>query len=294
MNENNTNKQQENERNNNQLIHRTVVDPGEIFRLNPISGISVELFKMISEEEFDSDEVELIITGVPTNKDGKLRWSRVEELVSDPYTHGLLDAISTISHIIRTIDHYRTMLEKNMPSLKVRFVSKITDTFVPDQEHRNPIAWIHLGHGIKEFTYKEVGGLEDWEEPEYESVPGLSNGNEESDFLSAEWIRDTISMMKGKILFTALPLCYSFQIGSVLSNSDNLCCIHAPYKFSVPSTLEFYDCNDERVLPDHTLTAWAKWVRLFEQHSRDATIKLIKEKSGIFNINQNSNLEAIE
>ena len=261
--------------------------------VNPVSGVDVELLELLGNEKFDNEQFELIITGVTKKDNGKLRWSSVDDLVSDPYTHGLLDAISTISRIIQTVRHYRVMIGKKTPRLKIRFESKITDVFVQSNEVSNPIAWIHLGHGVKEFTYREIEDLEEWEAAEFEPVPGISNGNYEEDFLSAEWVRDSISKMKGKVLFTVLPVCYANKIGEILSESDDVLCVHAPYGFKVPETLEFYDCEEGRVHPNHTLLAWSEWVKEFEEAGREAMLKLFKEKSGIFGNEQEPEKEAV-
>jgi len=273
--------------------NRSKLNEKDVELVNPVSGVTIELFELLGKEQFDCERLELVITGVTKKNNGKLRWSSVDDLISDPYTHGLLDAISTISRIVHTVRNYRLMLGKETPRLRVGFESKITDVFVQSKEVTNPIAWIHLGHGVKDFTYREIEELEEWEPPEFEPVPGISNGNYEEDFLSAEWVRDCISKMKGRVLFTVLPVCYSSKIGEILSESDDVLCVHAPYGFAVSQELEFYDCEVDRVHPNHTLLGWSEWVREFEDVGRDAMLKLVRNKSGIFGNNQKTKKGAV-
>ena len=265
---------------------RSKLNEKDVELVNPVSGVTIELFELLGKEQFDCERLELVITGVTRKNNGKLRWSSVDDLVSDPYTHGLLDAISTISRIVHTVGSYRLMLGKETPRLRVRFEAKITDVFVKSKEVSNPIAWIHLGHGVKEFTFREIEELEEWEAPEFEPVPGISNDHYEKDFLSAEYVRDSITKMRGKLLFTVLPICYASKIGEILSESEDVLCVHAPHDFKVPETLEFYDSENGRVHPNQTLLAWSEWVKEFEDVGRAAILKLVENKSGIFGNNQ--------
>ena len=274
--------------------NRSKLNEKDVELVNPVSGVTIELFELLGSEQFDCERLELVITGVTRKNNGKLRWSSVDDLVSDPYTHGLLDAISTISRIVHTVGSYRLMLGKETPRLRVRFEAKITDVFVQSKEVTNPIAWIHLGHGVKEFTFREIEELEEWEAPEFEPVPGISNDHYEKDFLSAEYVRDSITKMRGKLLFTVLPTCYASKIGEILSESEDVLCVHAPYDFKVPETLEFYDSENGRVHPNQTLLAWSEWVKEFEDVGRAAMLKLVRNKSGIFGNNQKTKKEAVK
>ena len=77
--------------------NRSKLNEKDVELVNPVSGVTIELFELLGKEQFDCERLELVITGVTRKNNGKLRWSSVDDLVSDPYTHGLLDAISTIS-----------------------------------------------------------------------------------------------------------------------------------------------------------------------------------------------------
>ena len=174
------------------------------------------LFEKIDQMDFPDDYVELVITGVPTTKDGKPIWESVDDLVSSPYSHGLIEAIGAVTQIIKAVQLYLSFNQENVPDLRIRFESRIRGVFSQNKGWKNPLAWIHIGHGQKCFDYKLLDDLEDWEPEEYDEIPGISDGHEDEDFISSEWLRDAIRMMHGELLFVGLPLCFSAQIGDVL------------------------------------------------------------------------------
>jgi len=229
-------------------------------------------FTQISKQQFNG---ELVITGCPTNSKGQPIWRSMDDLIRLPHSHGLVEAIGAISQIMKMIDVYLTFQERSVPEVKIRFEANVKDVFKSDSNIHNPTAWIHLGHGMADFIDEPIDGLEDWEDEEFVTIPGLSNGNEDDDLLSAGWLRDTISVMDGQILFMALPLCFGKQIAETLIESGSIHCYHAPYSFSVSDSLEFYDSDENRVLPEHTLAAWASWVRGFEIAQRGALINFL-------------------
>jgi hypothetical protein len=233
------------------------------------SGLTVELFNLIRKGQFNG---EIVITGVPTDSDGQPIWSNMDDLIRKPHSHGLVEAIGAISQIMKITDTYLVFKDRSIPEVKIRFEANIKDIFKPDSKLHNPTAWIHVGHGMLEHGYELLEDLEDWEDEEFEPIPGISNGHEDDDFVSARWLRDTIFEMDGDILFMALPLCYGKQIAETLIESESIHCSHAPYSFSVSETLEFYDCDENGILPEHTLTAWRLWVRGFETVWRSAII----------------------
>jgi len=221
--------------------------------------MSVDGYLQIGDGEYNGD---FVITGVDTRTDGTLVYNSMEDLVANPYSHGLLTAIETISKIYRDLEISKVHDKKSdFPLLKIRFEANITDAFKGDH---NPTGWIHIGHGMLENDIHLLEELQGDEE-EYESVPGISNGHEESDFLCAKSIRDLLRNKKGHILFVGLPICYGKQIGEVLCESEVIQMLYATVDFGVPSTMEFYDYDSEKARPPRTLDIWAQWVR----HSED-------------------------
>ena len=252
----------------NEFFAKPTIEPSEI---------EIRLFEHISKTNFNG---ELVITGCPTNSKGQPIWDSMDDMVSNPHSHGLIEAVSAISQIIKAIDIYLVYSDRTMPKLKVRFEANIKDVFETDSNFHNPTAWIHLGHGMLEHSYELFEDLEEWDSEEYESVPGISNGHENEDFISARWLRDAISKMESNILFMALPICWGKQISEVLLESQRILCVHAPISFKVSETLEFYDCDNSKVLPAHTLNAWSEWVRFFENIQRIAVIDKCKKLAG--------------
>ena len=247
-------------------------------------GTSIEpflgsaLFDRISQMDFSDDYVELVITGVPTTKDSKPIWESVDDLVTSPYSHGFLEAIGAVTQIIKSVQLYLFSAQQNVPELRIRFEAKIRDVFSQDKGWKNPLAWIHIGHGQKCFTYKLLDDLEDWEPEEYDEIPGISDCHEDGDFISSEWLSDAIKMMQRELLFVGLPLCYSAQIGEVLMQSGKIVKIHAPYDFKVSESLEFYDARNGRILPEHTLTDWTDYVHTFEKGLVPALIRTYNKR----------------
>ncbi len=236
------------------------------------------LFEKVDQMEFPDDYVELVITGVPTTKDGKPIWGTVDDLVSSPYSHGFFEAIGAVTQIIKAVQLYLSFDQENVPELRIRFESKIRGVFGQNKGWKNPLAWIHIGHGQKCFDYKLLDDLEDWEPEEYDEIPGISDGHEDEDFISSEWLRDAIRMMQGELLFVGLPLCFSSQIGEVLMQSGKIIKIHAPYDFKVSESLEFYDARNGRILPEHTLTDWTDYVRVVEKGLAPALIRVFNKR----------------
>lgn len=247
-------------------------------RISPAkrANSNLDFYETFNDDFFDSEFIELFITGVPTDQEGQPIWESMDDLIARPYSHGLILAISTISQIIRTIEINLCFGEVKVPRLNVRFEAKITDVFGEDNSLVNPIAWIHIGHGIKEYEYKTIDSVDDWDDDEIENIPGLSNGNENTDYISCEWISNAISSMKGRVLFVGLPLCYGSQVGDFLAQNKNILFIHGPYSFSVTSGCEFYDCDESTTLPENSLIAWTEWVGLFEKMGRTSLLKFAK------------------
>ena len=247
------------------------------------------LFDKIDQMDFPDDYVELVITGVPTTKDGNPIWESVDDLVTSPYSHGFFEAIGAVTQIIKSVQLYLFSAQDDVPELRIRFVAKIRDVFGQNKGWKNPLAWIHIGHGQKCFDYKLLDDLEDWEPEEYDEIPGISDGHEDEDFISSEWLRDAIRMMHGELLFVGLPLCFSSQIGEVLMQSGKIVKIHAPYDFKVSESLEFYDARNGRILPEHTLTDWTGYVRVVQKGLAPALIRVYNKR-----LKEDSELETKE
>lgn len=250
-------------------------------RISPAKSANLKLdfYEKFDDDFFNSEFIELVITGVPTDDEGKPIWKSMDDLVARPYSHGLIVAISTISQVIRTIDVHLCHSDVKVPRLRIRFEAKITDVFAENKSLINPIAWIHIGHGIKECDYKTIDPVNEWDDDEIEQIPGLSNGEANTDYISCEWISNAISSMKGEILFVGLPLCYGSQVGDFLAKNEEIMFIHGPYSFGVSSGGEFYDCDESTTLPENTLTAWTEWVGVFEEMGRDSLLKFVKDSS---------------
>ena len=258
-----------------ETLNRTEAQKND--RMLPEPRLGSALFDRISQMDFSGDCVELVITGVPTNKNDEPIWESVSDLVSSPYSHGFFEAIGTVTQIIKSVQLYLFSDQENVPDLRIRFESKIRNVFNQDKGLKNPLAWIHIGHGQKSHDYKLIDDLEDWESEEYEEIPGISNGHEDEDYISSQWLREAIEMMNGELLFVGLPLCYSAQIGEVLMQSDKIVEIHAPYDFKVSESLEFYDARNGRILPEHTLKDWTDYVRVFEKALVPALIRVYRK-----------------
>ena len=234
--------------------------------------MDVKEYLQVGDGEYNGD---FVITGVNTRTDGSLVYNSMEDLVSYPYSHGLMAAIEAISQIYSHVECSKVHDENSeFPLLKIRFEANITDAFSGDH---NPTAWIHIGHGMLENDILLLEDLEDDEE-EYESVPGISNGHEEKDFLCARSVRDLLRSKKGHILFASLPICYGKQIGEVLCESEAIQMMFAPIDFRIPSGLEFFDNDPEATRPPRTLTAWARWVQNSEDLIGPTTIRRMEKR----------------
>ena len=239
--------------------------------MNP-DRMDAEEFLQVGDGEYNGD---FVITGVNTRTDGSLVYNSVDDLVTYPYSHGLMTAIEVISQVYSHVECSKVHDENSeFPPLKIRFEANITDAFSGDH---NPTAWIHIGHGMLENDILLLEDLEDDEE-EYESVPGISNGHEEEDFLCARYVRDLLRSKKGHILFASLPICYGKQIGEVLRESEVIQMMFAPIDFGIPSGLEFFDSNPEATRPPRTLNAWARWVQNSEDLIGPTTIRRLDKR----------------
>jgi len=77
--------------------------------------LDVESFQRLCAQEYNG---EFVITGVPTDSKGRLKWNNLNDLVGNPYSHGLLQAIDTISQIYKsTFEH--TLCCKNNGCIQI-------------------------------------------------------------------------------------------------------------------------------------------------------------------------------
>lgn len=218
---------------------------------------------------------ELTITGVPTNASGAVVWESMEDLVTHPHAHGLLTSIETVSHVHQWVSMTVEEMRSTLPRLKVRFAATIDEVIDGQPETHNPAVWIHLGHGQLEHSIELLEGDEEWEEEDYERVPGLSNGHEDEDYRSARDIANRIARQQGNILFMALPLCYGQQVAKSLCRSGRIDLVHAPTTFPVCDGLQFYDGVDHTERTRQSLAGWSEWVKAVEKAWRGAARVLL-------------------
>jgi len=225
---------------------------------------------------------ELLITGVPINGQGESVWETVGDLVRFPHDHGLLASIETIVQVHRCqqwVAMYSDEQERLPEGLRVRFAATIDEAFDGHPTTQNPAAWIHLGHGQLEHSFELLEDLEEWEDEEYETIPGLSNGHEDEDYRSAKDIRKRISGQRGNILFMALPLCYGQQIAATLCETGRIHLVHANTSFAVTDGLQFYDGVDHPERTHQSLASWSEWVVAVEKAWRGAARVLLLGKT---------------
>ena len=61
-------------------------------RISPAKSANLKLdfYEKFDEDFFNSEFIELVITGVPTDDEGKPIWESVDDLLVRPYSHGLM------------------------------------------------------------------------------------------------------------------------------------------------------------------------------------------------------------
>jgi hypothetical protein len=223
---------------------------------NP-NQMDVDGFITIGNGIYNGD---FVITGVDIKSDGALRYNSLNDLIADPYHHGLMTSIETIAYIYRQLECSKVLEEcDDFSRLNIRFEANISNAF---KGNENPTAWIHLGHGILEHDFALINNLNDDEEEEYETIPGISDGHDEEAFLCARTIQRMLREKQGHILFVGLPLCYATQIGDELLKSRVIQLMHAPTNFPVSETLEFYDGVSNKDRCKQVLAGWSDWVKM--------------------------------
>lgn len=243
----------------------TLYDPAE---LTPEAMIS------LASKSYGSD---LLITGVPTNADGEPVWSSLDDLIGHPHAHGLFSCLESIAHVHQWVSMTADEFRPALPCLIPRFVATIDEVIDGSANTWNPAAWIHLGHGELEHTLERIEGLEDWEDEEYELIPGISNGYENGDFRNASDLANRISNQQGDVLFLSLPLCYAKQIATHLCRTERIHLASASTDFQVTETLQFYDGASHGERMKQSLASWSMWVQAVERSWRGAAVHMMKK-----------------
>lgn len=240
------------------------------------SGLTPDAMISLASKSYGSD---LLITGVPTNADGEPVWSSLDDLIGHPHAHGLFSCLESIAHVHQWVSMTADEFRPALPRLAPRFVATIDDAIDGSADTWNPAAWIHLGHGELEHTLKRIEGLDEWEDEEYERIPGLSNGYEDEDYRAVSELARRISAQQGDLLFLSLPLCYAKQIVPHLCATGRIHLASASTDFQVNDGLQFYDGANHSERLQQSLATWSSWVSEVERAWRGAAVKLMKQNN---------------
>ena len=238
------------------------------------SALSVDRLLALSEATFDRV---ILITGVPARKDGEPMWSSLDKVAVAGHPHGLLAAIDAIVHVHKWVSMVNS-IRKPAPieTLTLRWSTTIEDGFDGDAATLNPFGWIHLGHGCVVHNFELVEDDLNFADEEYIAIPGISNGNEDENYLSCSEVTRRIKQQTGTIGFMALPLCYANQIGQFLAESGRIHLAHAPVDFRVNDSNQFYDAAHGVTLRPYRLNGWTEWVATAESTWRDWAVNRYK------------------
>lgn len=234
---------------------------------NP-NQMNLEEYKDIINGDYNG---EILITGIEKDSMGKIIYKSLDDLIRNPYCHGLMAVIEVASHLYNHIKTLNTIRGDNcLPPLSIRFSSSILEAF---EGNYNPTVWIHLGHGILEHNIAKIAGGHD-----IESIPGISDGDNTDSILCTRKLAQIIQQKEGQILFLGLPICFAHQISKDFLKSDAIQMIHAPTDFLVDSRLEFYDgsSNDERLSKE--MNEWFEWVRISESLQKPMLLDLFQTR----------------
>lgn len=238
------------------------------------SDFTVDRLMALSEATFDRV---ILITGVPAREDGEPMWASLDEVAVSGHHHGLLAAIDTIIHMHKWVAMVNS-IRKPAPieTLTLRWSTSIEGAFNGEETTVNPFGWIHLGHGCEVHAFELVEDDQDFGGEEYISIPGISNGSEDENYLSCSELKRQIKQQSGSIGFMALPLCYANQIGKFLAESGRIHLAHAPVDFRVNDSNQFYDSAHGATLRPYRLNGWTEWVATAESTWRDWAINTYK------------------
>ena len=88
--------------------------------------MDVEEYLQVGDGEYNGD---FVITGVNTRTDGSLVYNSMDDLVTYPYSHGLMTAIEVISQVYSHVECSKVHEENSeFPPLKIRFEANITES----------------------------------------------------------------------------------------------------------------------------------------------------------------------
>jgi len=238
------------------------------------SSLSFDRLLALSEATFDPV---IIITGVPARKDGEPVWSSLDEAAMSGHHHGLLAAIDTIIHVHKWMSMLNSIRNQiPLESLNLRWSTTIEGAFNGEASTLNPFGWIHLGHGCEVHAFELVEDDLNLCSEEYIAIPGISNGNEDENYLPCSEVTRRIKQQTGAIGFMALPLCYANQIGNFLAESGRIHLAHAPVDFRVNDSNQFYDAAHRATLRPYRLNEWTDWVAAAESTWRDWAVNTYK------------------
>ena len=238
------------------------------------SSLTVDRLLALSKATFDPV---LLITGVPAGKDGEPVWSSLDEVAVSAQHHGLLTAIDTIVHVHKWVAMVNS-IRKPAPieTLALRWSTTIEGAFNGEASTLNPFGWIHLGHGCEVHAFDLVEDDLNLCREEYIATPGISNGNEDENYISCSEVIRRIKRQSGSIGFMALPLCYANQIANSLAKSGQIHLAHAPIDFRVNDSNQFYDAAHGATLRPYRLNEWTDWVAAAESAWRDWAVNTYK------------------
>ncbi|WP_338174085.1 hypothetical protein [Candidatus Poseidonia alphae] len=238
------------------------------------SDFTVDRLLALSEATFDRV---ILITGVPASKDGGPAWSSLDEVAVSGHHHGLLAAIDTIIHVHKWMSMLNSIRNQiPLESLNLRWSTTIEGAFDGKPSTTNPFGWIHLGHGCEVHAFELVEDDLNLCSEEYIATPGISNGNEDENYISCSEVKRRIKQQSGTIGFMALPLCYANQIGNFLAESGRIHLAHAPVDFRVNDSNQFYDAEHGATLRPYRLNGWTAWVATAESAWRDWAVNIYK------------------
>lgn len=211
----------------------------------------------------------LLITGVPTKQtqDGEvMMWDTLQDVFQRSYhAPGLLAITEVMQQLPFSLNlANQCLLDRRVgdfpfDDLDLVFRARITDWYDGSPDRENPFAWIHLGHGTDEADFLPVDDGDPYGMEEYETVPGVSNGQAPVGNISTRRLEAMIAAAKGDIMFLGLPLCYATQVADGLDHSKRIRIIHAEHEGFVLESLEMYSPAPPNS-PRFSLEGWTAWL----------------------------------
>ena len=237
------------------------------------SSLSVDRLLALSEATFDRV---ILITGVPAREDGEPMWASLDEAAVAGHPHGLLAAIDAIVHVHKWVSMVNS-IRKPAPieTLTLRWSTTIEDGFDGDAATLNPFGWIHLGHGCVVHNFELVEDDLDYGGEEYIAIPGISNGNEDENYLSCSEVTANQAANRDHWIHgPSVVLCQPDW--SISAESGRIHLAHAPVDFRVNDSNQFYDAAHGATLRPYRLNGWTEWVATAESTWRDWAVNRYK------------------